>query len=193
MKGKLYQIDIPTPPNDRALGSRQVWDHRLAHIQPASPMQMAKSNAVKGFDNKNFATRNMTCRICALGKVHRQAIPQKADPRSTKFPELVHPEVNIPVEGPSLGGSRYFITFIYDYSRWTTSHTMKKKSEIFFISRNTIPVVRSTSKLELVPSASSNGLRILFKSSRNFELTTEENICQANSGPTSYSTVCNIN
>ncbi len=41
----------------------------------------------------------------------------------------MHYDVLGPVNVPSLGGSRYFITFIDDYSKWTTVYTMRNKSE----------------------------------------------------------------
>jgi len=45
--------------------------------------------------------------------------------------ELVHSDVCGPLETPSLGGSRYFVTFIDDFSKWTFVYTMKKKSDTF--------------------------------------------------------------
>ncbi len=49
--------------------------------------------------------------------------------RSTAVLDLVHSDVLGPANVPSLGGSRYFITFIDDYSKWTTVYTMRNKSE----------------------------------------------------------------
>ena len=40
----------------------------------------------------------MACTGCVLGKGYRQAIPQKADSRSTKLLELLHSDLNGPVE-----------------------------------------------------------------------------------------------
>ena len=81
---------------------------------------MAESNAVIGLDIDNSAIKNMTCTGCVLGKRNRKGIPQKANSRSTKLLELVHSDMNDPVEVPSLCGSRYLIAFIDEYSRWTT-------------------------------------------------------------------------
>ena len=76
MKRNLNQLDVPIPPNGRALVSRQVWHHRLAHIQLACRMQMAKSNAVQGIDINNLATKNVACTGFVLGKEDQQAIAQ---------------------------------------------------------------------------------------------------------------------
>lgn len=42
----------------------------------------------------------------------------------------MHSDVNGPVEVPSSGGSRYFVTFIDPYSKWNNLYTMMKKSEV---------------------------------------------------------------
>ena len=107
----------------------KIWHQRLAHIQPSSIIEMAQSNAVQGIDIDHSSRDELTCTGCVLGKGHRQAIPKKSHSRATKLQELVHSDVNGSLEIPSLGGSRYFITFIDDYSRWTSLYTMRAKSE----------------------------------------------------------------
>ena len=71
------------------------------------------------------------CTGCALGKAQRTPIPKKSQFRCSRLLELVHSDLNGPIEVPSLGGSRYFVTFIDDFSRWTSLYTMKAKSETF--------------------------------------------------------------
>ena len=43
--------------------------------------------------------------------------------------ELVHSDLCGPMETLSFGGSRYFITFIDNYSRYCQTYFLKKKSE----------------------------------------------------------------
>jgi hypothetical protein len=45
--------------------------------------------------------------------------------------ELVHSVVFGPVLVPSLGGSRYYVYFIDDFSSMTWIYFMKKKSKVF--------------------------------------------------------------
>ena len=133
IKGNLYELDTPPPSVESALlaKSTQLWHQRLAHIQPATIIEMSKSQAVRGLEIDDSREQTMTCAGCALGKAHRAVIPKKSHTRSTKLLELVHSDVNGPLEVPSLGGSRYFVTFIDDFSRWTSLYTMKTKSETF--------------------------------------------------------------
>lgn len=45
--------------------------------------------------------------------------------------ELIHSDVCGPMRVNSHGGSRYFLTFIDDYSKWCELYTIKSKSEVF--------------------------------------------------------------
>ena len=50
--------------------------------------------------------------------------------RSTRKLQLIHSDVCGPMPVESLGGPRYFVTFIDDYSRCCMVHFMKHKSEV---------------------------------------------------------------
>jgi len=90
---------------------------------------MARLNTAR---NLEIATSQLTkdkCVGCVMGKGHRTTIPKLSTSKSNRLLELVHSDVNGPLEIPSLGGSRYFVTFVDDFSRWTVMYTMKAKSE----------------------------------------------------------------
>ena len=132
MTKSLYELDVHSTSAEQGFlaASTECWHHRLAHIQPAAIAEMANSTAVRGLEIRG-SYKAITCSGCVLGKGHRAAIPKKSNNRSTRLLELVHSDVNGPIEVPSLGGSRYFVTFIDDFSRWTSLYTMKAKSETF--------------------------------------------------------------
>ena len=78
---------------------------------------MEKSEAVRGLEITCNVDNTKTCSGCVLGKTQRTAIPKKSSSRPTELLQLVHSDVNGPMEVQSLGGSRYFVTFIDDFSR----------------------------------------------------------------------------
>ena len=92
---------------------------------------MQDSHAVHGLEISSDISNRKVCSGCALGKAHLTAVSKKYHSRSTKLLQLIHSHVSEPIEVPSLGGSRYFVTFIDDFSRWATMYTMKAKSETF--------------------------------------------------------------
>ena len=134
MVSNLYKLDTVSEqlPAQKALiaASLELWHQRLAHTQPSVIQAMSRSNRISGLQILS-PQNSVQCTDCVLGKGHRSAIPRKASSRSTRLLELIHSDVNGPIEVPSLGGSKYFITFIDDYSRWTSVYTMKRKSDAF--------------------------------------------------------------
>ncbi len=133
MKGNLYELDISTSTSGKALVAvnSRLWHYRFAHLHSDALAKMASSNTVRGLQVAGSNEFQDVCSGCVLGKGRRSNIPKKSSNQSTKLLELVHSDVNGPIEVPSLGGSRYFITFIDDFSRWISLYTMKQKSDTF--------------------------------------------------------------
>jgi hypothetical protein len=67
-----------------------------------------------------------------VGKQCQRMIPQKTHSKAKEVLELIHIDICGPLSTPSLSGSRYFITFIDDYSKKTWVHFLKKKSNALF-------------------------------------------------------------
>lgn len=79
-------------------------------------------------NSKDQVSRNY--QGCAMGKQHRQAFPKKSQSISSQPLKHIHSDVCGPMSVNSVGGSKYFVTFIDDYSRFTTVYFMKHKSEV---------------------------------------------------------------
>jgi len=70
------------------------------------------------------------CETCIFAKNHR--IPFVKDPWHAKFPfEFVHIDVCGPMNISSIGGNKYFLPFIDDFSRKTWIYLLKNKDEVF--------------------------------------------------------------
>ena len=61
--------------------------------------------------------------------VYRTPFPKHSTRVTSKSLKLIHSDVCGPMSVPSIGGSRYFISFIDNFSRYTVTYMMKKKSE----------------------------------------------------------------
>ncbi|GKD14771.1 retrovirus-related pol polyprotein from transposon TNT 1-94, partial [Tanacetum coccineum] len=69
------------------------------------------------------------CEHCVISKQHRLKF-KTSNSRSVYVLELVHSDVwQAPVQ--SLGGAKYFVSFIDDYSRRCWVYPIKKKSDVF--------------------------------------------------------------
>ena len=67
---------------------------------------------------------------CIYGKKNHVSFPSKST-RTKGILELVHSDVFGPVLVPSLGGSRYYVSFIDDFSKITWIYFLKKNSKVF--------------------------------------------------------------
>ena len=70
------------------------------------------------------------CEACISGKNHK--VPFVKESWRAKFPlKLVHTDVCGPMNILSVGGNKYFLTFIDDFSSKTWIYILKSKDEVF--------------------------------------------------------------
>ena len=62
--------------------------------------------------------------------MHRKPFKTVGEIRSTRKLELVHSDVCGPMSVDSIGGRKYFMTFIDDYSRCCAVYFLRQKSEV---------------------------------------------------------------
>lgn len=75
----------------------------------------------------------LDCESCQLGKHTRSHFPNRVNKRASSPFALVHSDVWGPSRTINTFGSRYFVTFIDDFSRCTWLFLMKNRSELFSI------------------------------------------------------------
>ena len=79
-------------------------------------------------DNVSFA-KDCVCRSCIEGKMHDSAHPSKTIISSKRILELLHVDLFGPPSHASLGGKKYCLVIVDDYSRYTWVYFFKHKSE----------------------------------------------------------------
>lgn len=106
-----------------------LWHHRFGHINFNSLSYMCRHNMVRGMPSISKA--NGICEGCTLGKHSREAFPHDKAWRASKVLELVHSDVCGPMKIISIGGRKYVLTFIDDFSRKIWTYFLKEKGEVF--------------------------------------------------------------
>lgn len=98
-----------------------LWHRRLGHLN-YTYVKNLKCNAEAKMD---ISTK---CKVCVKGKF--SIFPFKnIGTRATKVLELVHSDLCGPVETASLGGARYFLTFVDDFTHKVFIYILKNKNE----------------------------------------------------------------
>jgi hypothetical protein len=109
-------IAEPAPPRRLSTEESRLWHRRLAHLHPAAMRSLI--DGLKHDDQK--------CEVCYKAKQKRKIIRIPVKPTTRPY-ELVHSDLCGPFATPSLGGKRYYIVFIDDYSRYTEVYLLADK------------------------------------------------------------------
>jgi len=101
-----------------------MWHQRLGHMSEQGIKVLAEQNLLSGLSKVSLPL----CEHCVTSKQHRLKF-STSNSRSKNILELVHSDVwQAPVT--SLGGARYFVSFIDDYSRRCWVYPIKKKADV---------------------------------------------------------------
>ena len=106
-----------------------IWHERLGHINYQALRKMEKDNQVRGLPP--LSSQDPVCDACRLGKSTRTKHVALSE-RITKEPlALIYSDVWGPATTTSNGGSKYFITFVDDYTRKCWIYIMRSKDQAF--------------------------------------------------------------
>lgn len=101
----------------------QLWHERLGHQNKRHVQKFLKTQGIEAKLDKEF------CDACAYGKMHRLSFGKRQN-RPTKVGELIHADVCGPMPEKSLGGSKYYVVFKDDFSKYRRVYFLKQKSEV---------------------------------------------------------------
>ena len=90
-----------------------LWHSRLGHASSSRVQQLASRGLLGSVSKENF-----DCTSCQLGKQLALSFSNSESISNSIF-ELIHSDVWGPSPVASIGGSRYFVVFIDDYSRYS--------------------------------------------------------------------------
>lgn len=157
----LYSLDLY---NEWGLISSQTTANELLHKRIGHLSQGGMVRLIDMVEGFTFNGKLLNCTSCIKGKMHRQPFPKGKAKRAKELLGIVHTDLCGPMNVSSIGGSRYFISFIDDLSRMTFVYFLKHKSEVFekfkifqiYVEKQTgkpIKVLRSDNGTEYINSA----------------------------------------
>lgn len=103
-----------------------LWHNKLGHI---SNVYLEKLKSAGVIDNIEI-DKDAFCEVCLEGKHHRTPF-RRSNSRAEKPFNYVHADLWGPSPVNTLGGNRYFISIVDDFSRKTWVYLLKHKSEAF--------------------------------------------------------------
>lgn len=125
-KQSLYKLDVKK--YGAYVCGQDVWHRRAGHCNDEILFKM-KDGAVTGVNFLKNKSKEF-CEICVEGK--QAKLPFKTSSSSSaEILEIIHSDLCGPVEKTSLGGSKYFVTFLDDFSGRLFVYFLKTKDECF--------------------------------------------------------------
>ena len=103
-----------------------LWHKRLGHISNQGLVELMKQQAISDIRNCDFGF----CETCIFGK-HKRVKFTRGKHTTIGVLDYVHSDLWGPAKVESLGGARYFMSIIDDFSRRVWVFILKNKSEAF--------------------------------------------------------------
>ncbi|GJW01707.1 retrovirus-related pol polyprotein from transposon TNT 1-94 [Tanacetum coccineum] len=115
-RGSLYMVEVPSDGINVAIdgrGNATLWHQRLRHMSENGMKILASKGRIPDLQKAVVGF----CELYVLGKQKKVSFVKSRNTRKLKRFELVHTDVYGPTSVASIGGSRYYVTFIDDSSR----------------------------------------------------------------------------
>jgi hypothetical protein len=104
----------------------KLWHMRLGHMSQLGLVELSKRGLLKGYNNNELEF----CEHCVFGK-HKRVKFNTSIHTTEGILDYVHADLWGASRKHSLGGCRYMLTIIDDYSRRVFSYFLKHKHEAF--------------------------------------------------------------
>lgn len=137
----------------------ELWHRRYGHISEKNLEKIMKKNMVTGFEKKCMVEDNseMYCEPCIEAKQTRKPFVECSEKRASRVLELIHTDVCGPVTPVGHDGSRYYVSFIDDWSRFTIIYTIRSKDQVFECFRQYEAMVTAKFERKISRIRSDNG------------------------------------
>jgi hypothetical protein len=116
-----------------------MWHKRLGHMSEKGMAVLVKKKLLKGVHIKK-------CSDCLIGRQHRVAFKNQPPHKKPEVLDLVHSDV-CKMSVRSMGGAKYFVTFINDLYRKVWVYVSKTKDQVLSVYKQfEVSVERETEK-----------------------------------------------
>lgn len=133
-----------------------LWHERFCHANNKMIDELSRKGFVSGLEDVSFDDTN--CISCGIGKSTKSPCKRLSGRQSNGLLELIHSDLCGPIQGESIGGAKYFMTLIDDFSRKAEVHFLKKKEDVFQVIKKYIAKAEREKDTKIKRFRSDNGL-----------------------------------
>jgi transposase InsO family protein len=157
-----------------------LWHRRLAHVGMKNLHKLLKGEHILGLTNVHFE-KDRICSASQTGKQVGTHHPHKNILTTHRPLELLHMDLFGPIAYISIGGSKYYLVIVDDYSRFTWVFFLQEKSQTQEILKGFLRQAQNEFGLRIKKIRSDNGTE--FKNSQIKGFLEEEGIKHEFSSP----------
>ncbi|XP_061993733.1 uncharacterized protein LOC133711644 [Rosa rugosa] len=108
----------------------EIWHRRLGHVNYQDLLKLSTKQCVRGLPALNGKT-DKVCGECKVGKQTKALHKVVNSATTTQVLELLHMDLMGPAQTESIGGKKYMLVVVDDFSRYTWVNFLKDKAETF--------------------------------------------------------------
>ena len=105
-----------------------LWHKRLSHLNFKDIHKLASRGLVSSLPSMTYV-KDRICPGCEIGKHHHASFKSKQVSSVEKSLHLLHMDLFGPVSTPSMGGKKYTLVIVDEFTRYTWVFFLKYKSE----------------------------------------------------------------
>jgi transposase InsO family protein len=179
LKNKLYLVDFNKSKAklETCLVAKSsmgwLWHCRLAHVGMRNLAELLKEEHILGLTNVHFE-KDRICSACQARKQVDVPHPPKSIMTTTQQLELIHMDLFGPVAYLSIGGNKYGLVIVDDYSRFTWVFFVFDKFQVQEKVKIFVRRAQKESSLPIKKVRSDNGTK--FKNTQVEEFLDDEGI-----------------
>jgi hypothetical protein len=111
--------------SDQSTNNYEIWHSRLCHLNSKYMLKM------KEYIDINSNMNDFRCETCDISKITRKGHPNIDINQSSEILELIHGDLCGPIQIESLGGAKYFMILVDDFSGMYFTYFLKNKSDVY--------------------------------------------------------------
>ncbi len=127
----MHEVNSMLFTHGKGVKNIKIWHKWVGHVNLQCLKLMEKQNLVGGLPKFRIEeVMSEVCEACQLGKQARHPFPTQTTHVNSKPLEMIHLDVWT-TKTESIGGCKYYVSFINDHTRKVWVYFMKHKGEVF--------------------------------------------------------------
>ena len=133
-RNRTFKVNVRTADSEclsatSAEKESELWHRRFGHLNFRSLKHLNSKKLVHGIPA--IKKPEKSCKVCMEGKQPRLPFASETAPRAKHALGVVHSDVCGPFPVASIGGNKYFVLFVDEFTRMTWVSLIKFKHEVF--------------------------------------------------------------